>query len=65
MKKKGYVQRKDYEERLNQIIGTINDEKYVIIVGCEGSGKSTVLDHVINGKKGIVVVHIDGVKCVN
>ena len=38
MKKKGYVQRKDYEERLNQIIGTINDEKYVIIVGCKGSG---------------------------
>jgi predicted ATP-dependent serine protease len=55
-----YVERKETEERLNQIIGTLSDRKYVIIVGCKGSGKSTVLEHVINGKKGIVVVYIDG-----
>jgi predicted ATP-dependent serine protease len=55
-----YVERKETEERLNQIIGNLNERKYVIIVGCKGSGKSTVLEHVINGKKGIVVVYIDG-----
>jgi energy-coupling factor transporter ATP-binding protein EcfA2 len=55
-----YVERKEIEERLNQIIGNLNERKYAIIVGCKGSGKSTVLDHVVNGKKGIVVVRIDG-----
>jgi HrpA-like RNA helicase len=57
---KEYIERKDYEERLNQIIGTLNNRKYVIIVGSKGSGKSTVVQHVINGKKGIVVVRFDG-----
>jgi energy-coupling factor transporter ATP-binding protein EcfA2 len=55
-----YVERKEIEERLNQIIGNLNERKYAIIVGCKGSGKSTVLDHLVNGKKGIVVVRIDG-----
>ena len=33
-----YIARKDYEEHLNQIIGTLNNRKYVIIVGSKGSG---------------------------
>jgi len=37
-----YVERKEIEERLNQIIGNLNERKYAIIVGCKGSGKSTV-----------------------
>jgi SpoVK/Ycf46/Vps4 family AAA+-type ATPase len=55
-----YIVRKDYEERLNQIIGTLNNRKYVIIVGSKGSGKTTLLNHVLNGKEGVVVVNFDG-----
>jgi SpoVK/Ycf46/Vps4 family AAA+-type ATPase len=58
--KPDYVERKDYEERLNQIVGTLNDETYVIIVGSKGSGKTTILKHVLNGKKGVVIVKFDG-----
>ena len=48
------------EEHLNQIVGTLNNEKYVIIVGSKGSGKTTLLNHVINGKEGVVFVKLDG-----
>jgi predicted AAA+ superfamily ATPase len=58
--KKGYIKRKGYEERLNQIVGTLNNEKYVIIVGSKGSGKTTLLNHVLIGKEGVVVVKFDG-----
>jgi ABC-type multidrug transport system fused ATPase/permease subunit len=36
-----YIKRKEYEIRLNQIIRNLNQEKYVIIVGSKGSGKTT------------------------
>jgi len=58
--KPNYVPRKELEETLNSIIGSIDDEKYVILVGQKGSGKTTVLRHAVNGKKGIAVVKING-----
>jgi AAA+ ATPase superfamily predicted ATPase len=54
-----YVVRQDLEALLNDIVGTIYDRKYIILVG-EGSGKTTLLNHVVNGKKGIVSMQIGG-----
>jgi SpoVK/Ycf46/Vps4 family AAA+-type ATPase len=55
-----YVERKEHEKRLNNLIGNLNQRKYVVIVGSKGSGKTTLLKHVLNGKKGVVFVKIDG-----
>jgi ATPase subunit of ABC transporter with duplicated ATPase domains len=55
-----YVTRKEYEEELNDIIGNMYRHKYVTLVGPKGSGKKTLLKHVLNGKKGIVFVKYDG-----
>jgi ABC-type lipoprotein export system ATPase subunit len=60
VEKSNYVERKEHEERLNNLIGNLNQEKYVIIVGSKGSGKTTLLKHVLNGKKGVVFLKIDG-----
>jgi energy-coupling factor transporter ATP-binding protein EcfA2 len=55
-----YIARKDLEALLNDIVGTIYDRKYIILVGQKGSGKTTILNHVMNKKKGIVFIRIDG-----
>jgi flagellar biosynthesis GTPase FlhF len=55
-----YVERKEIEERLNHLVGNLNQEKYVIIIGSKGSGKTTLLKHVLNGKKGIVFENFGG-----
>jgi ATP-dependent Zn protease len=55
-----YVTRKEYEEDLNEIIGSLKRQKYVTLVGPKGSGKKTLLKHVLNGKKGIAFVKYDG-----
>jgi ABC-type multidrug transport system fused ATPase/permease subunit len=55
-----YVERKELEERLNHLVGNLNQRKYVIIVGSKGSGKTTLWKHVLNGKKGVVFVKFDG-----
>jgi SpoVK/Ycf46/Vps4 family AAA+-type ATPase len=60
VEKHDYVERKEIEERLNHLIGNLNQRKYVIIVGSIGSGKTTLLKHVLNGKKGIVFLKFDG-----
>jgi ATPase subunit of ABC transporter with duplicated ATPase domains len=55
-----YVTRKEYEEELNDIIGNMYRHKYVTLAGPKGSGKKTLLKHVLNKKKGIVFVKYDG-----
>jgi ABC-type multidrug transport system fused ATPase/permease subunit len=60
VEKSYYVERKEHEKRLNNLIGNLNQRKYVIVVGSKGSGKTTLLKHVLNGNKGVVFVNIDG-----
>jgi ABC-type phosphate/phosphonate transport system ATPase subunit len=55
-----YHQFHQQKERLNNLIGNLNQEKYVVIVGSKGSGKTTLLKHFLNGKKGVVFVNING-----
>jgi ABC-type bacteriocin/lantibiotic exporter with double-glycine peptidase domain len=50
VERSNYVERKEHEERLNNLIGNLNQEKYVVIVGSKGSGKTTLLKHVLNGQ---------------
>jgi hypothetical protein len=56
-----YVQRNKIEEFLNNNLNNKNDfNMYIIFFGEKGSGKMTLLNHVIHQKKGIIRVKING-----
>jgi len=55
-----YISRKKQESIFNKINGTLSERRYAIVVGPKGCGKSTPLEHITDGKKGIVTVKNDG-----
>jgi hypothetical protein len=55
----GYIERKVEEKKINSLIGNTNDKKYVIIIGEKGTGKTSLIEHCINGKIGIIKIDID------
>lgn len=55
-----YVQRFTVEKIINNYIGNLNDDNYIFLVGEIGSGKSTLINHIINGNKGVIMIDVDG-----
>jgi Ni2+-binding GTPase involved in maturation of urease and hydrogenase len=53
------IERKVKEKKINSLIGNTNDKKYVIVIGEKGTGKTSLIEHCINGKIGIIKRDLD------
>jgi hypothetical protein len=55
-----YIERKVIEERIGKHVGNLKSHEYIFIIGENGCGKSTLMNHIINGKSGIVKIGVSG-----
>lgn len=54
-----YVSRGEVERHLSALVGTSSPYKFFILSGPAGSGKSYVLKHVLNKKRGVIITDTD------
>lgn len=54
-----YISRGEIEEELNRLFEQDTPHKYYIIAGPTGSGKTTLIKHVISGKNAVIMFRVD------
>jgi putative ribosome biogenesis GTPase RsgA len=54
-----YIERGEIEEELNRLFGQVPPNKYYIIAGPTGSGKTSLIKHVVSGKNAVIMFGVD------
>lgn len=54
-----YIERGEIDEELNRLFGQNLPYRYYIIAGPTGSGKTTLIKHIVSGKNAVIKFRVD------